>query len=387
MSNIVAPIGVGIQNILNNLFRENKNDGKKERVYVVGNGWGSYFFVKNLDKSKYYPIIIAPNTKVLNTPKLTNLLIDPDAKVEFDNPHAEIILDMVEDINVEKKCLITKSGAIYPYNNVVLSIGSEPNDFGIPGVNSHTYKFKTIADANLLRDKINNISINNQIYVIGSGITGIEIASKLGKVFNVKVIEGLGTILPGYNDSTKNVIWNHLKQTQRYINIETNTMVKSIGDNQINVSKINLNKNTSELTQWKFNTKKDLIIWSGGVRFNGFGAKTVLFNTLNSITPIKPRGLEVGDDFGIGNNLGIYCVGDMVANKGPSSAQNAKIQGEYLARYFNSGFDKEFLKTNKFESTSKGKLVHLVSDTYLESEYYSGFVPGFINDIIEWLNI
>lgn len=380
MSNIVLPIGIGIQNILNNLFGVKKND--REKVYVIGNGWGSYFFVKNLDKSKFNPIIIAPNKKVLNTPKLTNLLIDPNAQVEFDNPYAEIITDMVEDIDVEKKNLITKSGAIYQYNKLVLSIGSEPNDFGIPGVSTHAYKFKTIGDANLIRNKLSSSTINNQIYVIGSGITGIEIASKIGKIFNVKVIEGLGTILPGYNDNTKNAILNHLAQTQKYIDIETNTMVKSIEANKIKINKTKSN-NIEEL---KFNAKTDLIIWSGGVRFNGFGVKNTLFNTLNNITPIKPRGLDVKDDFGIGNNLGIYCIGDMVANKGPSSAQNARIQGEYLAKYFNSGFDEKFLQTNKFESKSMGKLVHLSDDTYLESEYYSGFIPGFVNILIEWIN-
>jgi hypothetical protein len=72
----------------------------------------------------------------------------------------------------------------------------------------------------------------------------------------------------------------------------------------------------------------------------------------------------------------------MVANKGPSSAQNARLQGEYLAKYFNFGFDENFVLANKFESTSKGKLVHLIQDTYLESEYYSGFIPKFVNGIL-----
>ena len=379
-SNLLLPLGIQVPKLLSNIFGIKKNDNR-EKVFVVGNGWGSYYFVKNLDKNKFEPIIIAPNPKVLNTPKLTNLLIDPDAQVEFSNPHAEIILDMVEDIDVKKKNIITKSGYIIPYNKVVLSIGSEPNDFGIPGVLTHTYKFKTILDAMLLRKRLESSTINNQIYVVGSGITGIELASKIGSIFNVKVIEGLGTILPGYLDNTKNKIWEHLKQTQRYIDIETNTLVKSIGDNLIQVNKTQLNK----LEDWKFDSKKDLIIWSGGVRLNGFGAKTVLFDTLNSITPIKsPRGLDVGNNFAIKD--GIYCIGDMVANKGPPSAQNARLQGEYLAKYFNSGFDENFLETNKFEVKSSGKLVHLIQDTYLESEYYSGFVPKFVNNIIEWLN-
>lgn len=382
VSKILLPFGIQVPKLINELFQTNDNE-IKEKVYVVGNGWGSYFFVKNLDKKKYEPIIIAPNAKVLNTPKLTNLLINPNAKVEFDNPHSEIILDMVEDIDIEKKNIITKSGSIYPYTKVVLSIGSEPNDFGIEGVNKYAYKFKTISDANLLREILNNLTINNKIYVVGSGITGIEIASKIGKIFNVKVIEGLGTILPGYNDKTKNIIWDHLKKTQRNIEIETNTMVKSIGNDYIKIFKTQSN----EIIDYSFNNKKDLIIWSGGVRINGFGSKTTLFNTLNKIIPIKPRGIDVREDFSIKSDLDIYCIGDMVANKGPSSAQNARIQGEYLAKYFNSGLDKDYLQKNKFEIKSKGKLVHLLSDIYLESEYYSGFIPEFLNKIIEWLNI
>ena len=376
----MLPFGVIIPQIILNIFREDK---KREKVYVVGNGWGSYFFVKNLDKNKFEPVIIAPNLKVLNTPKLTNLLVNSNAEVEFTNPYAEIILDMVEDIDIEKKKIITKSGSVIPYNRVVLSIGSEPNDFGIPGVLTHTYKFKTISDANALRKKLDSIRINNQVYVVGSGITGIEIASKVGKIFNVKVIEGLGTILPGYSDLTKSIIWEHLKQTQRYIDIETNTMVKYIGNNFIKVNKTDKNI----IQDWTYDSKKDLIIWSGGVRLNGFGDKNTLFNTLNKIKPIRsPRGLDVEEDFSIQKNLGIYCIGDMVANKGPPSAQNARIQAEYLAKYFNSGFDENFLKSNKFESKSKGKLVHLVNNTYLESEFYSGFIPGFIDKIIEWTN-
>lgn len=378
-TSILAPIGTQYYQIVNLIFGYPQKPKPKEKIYVIGNGWASYYFVKNLNKHMYEPIIIAPNKKVLNTPKLVNYLLDSNEVVEFPNPYAKIIPDMLEDINLDKKILITKSGSSYPYSKVVLAIGSEPNDFGIPGVESHTYKFKTIQDANLLRDRLYSSTINNQIYVVGSGITGIELASKIGKVFNVKVIEGFGTILPGHDDLTKNIIRQHLEQTQRYIDIQTNTMVKSIGDNSIDLM---INNNKIVLN---FDNKKDLIVWTGGVRFNGFG-KTKLFNTLNTITPIKPRGLDVGEDFSLKPNFPIYCIGDMVANAGPPSAQNARIQGEWLAMYFNSGFDNKYFQTNKFESTSKGKLVHLVNDIYLESEYYSGFIPGIIDNIIEWIN-
>lgn len=77
---------------INKYLNKSNNKEKepvKELVYVVGNGWSSYYFVKNLDKSKFEPVIIAPNLNVLNTPKLVNRVIDPNAIVEFPNPHAE----------------------------------------------------------------------------------------------------------------------------------------------------------------------------------------------------------------------------------------------------------------------------------------------------------
>ena len=66
ISNLLLPLGIEVPKILSNILGINK---QREKVYVVGNGWGSYYFVKNLNKNKFEPIIIAPNQKVLNTPK------------------------------------------------------------------------------------------------------------------------------------------------------------------------------------------------------------------------------------------------------------------------------------------------------------------------------
>lgn len=355
------------------------NNKEKELVYVVGNGWASYYFVKNLDKSKFKPVIIAPNSDVLNTPKLVNRVIDPNAIIEFPNPHAEKIQDLVEDIDVGNATLITKSGSKYPYKRVVFAIGSEPNDFGISGVDVNTYKFKTIADADLLRNKISKL-LYSTIYIVGSGVTGIELGSKLNNnIFKIKIIEGMCEILPGYMGKTKSIVSDYLTRINGNFEIKLSHMVKSINQNHITMC-----LEDKSIVNENYSRKTDIIVWTGGVRFNGFG-RTQLFQTLNSITPIKPRGLDVEPDFSLKNNNMIYCLGDMVANAGPPTAQNAKNQGIWLARYFNSGFDANYIKSNQYEIKSKGKLVHLKDKIYLESDYYSGFVSNFIGKIINWI--
>lgn len=377
INNLIYSLGTIIPQKFNE-YRQISNNKEKELVYVVGNGWASYYFVKNLDKSKFKPVIIAPNPNVLNTPKLVERVMDPHANVEFPNPYAEKISDLVEDIDVGKSTLITKSGSTYQFKRVVFAIGSEPNDFGIQGVDTHTLKLKTITDADLLRNKISNLSLNSTVYIIGSGVTGIELGSKLNNnIFGIKIIEGMGEILPGFNGKTKSVIFDYLTRTNGQLEIKLSNMVKLINQNQITISlgdKSTINENYRKV--------QDLIIWTGGVRFNGFG-RTKLFESLNKITPIKPRGLDVEPDFSLKTNNMIYCLGDMVGNAGPPTAQNAKNQGIWLAGYFNSGFDADYLKSNPYKVKSNGKIVHLKDKVYLESEYYSGFVSNLVAKIGE----
>jgi NADH dehydrogenase FAD-containing subunit len=377
VNNMIYALGTVVPQRISNYINLSNNK-EKELVYVVGNGWASYYFVKNLDKSKFKPVIIAPNKNVLNTPKLVSRVIDPYAVVEFPNPYAEKIQDSIEDMDTKNSTLITKSGSIYPYKRVVFAIGSEPNDFGIPGVDAHTFKFKTIADVDLLRNKISNLGLNSIIYIVGSGVTGIELGSKLNNnIFGIKIIEGMGEILPGYNSKTKSVIFDYLTRIDRNLEIKLSHMVKSINQNKITMGlgdKSIVNENYSQIT--------DIIVWTGGVRFNGFG-RTQLFRTLNDITPIKPRGLDVEPDFSLKDNNSIYCLGDMVGNAGPPTAQNAKNQGIWLAKYFNSNFDSNYLMTNPYKVKSIGQMIHLDNNVYLESEYYSGFIPKFISKIAE----
>ena len=371
---------------------------EKEHVYVVGNGWASYYFVKYLDKSKFKPIIIAPNSQVLNTPKLVNRVINPNEIVEFPNPYAEIITDMVEDINLPNKVLITKSGHQIPYNRVVLAIGSEPNDFGIPGVSEHTYKFKSIQDADLLRTKLNSLYTTSQIYIVGAGVTGIELATNISKMkifdgfkgIGIKVIDGLDMILPGYNSNTKEHIYKELMSKYPNLEIKLNCLVNSINSEPNKSSELkyfdkNLGQTNSYWLNWNPRIESDIVVWTGGVRFSGYG-KSKLFKTLYQISPIKPRGIEVNENFSLGKQYDtIFCLGDMVANQGPPSAQNAKNQGIWLAQYFNSGFDINYTKSNPYKITSKGKLVHLGDKIWLESEFYSGYIVKFIDRIIEWI--
>jgi len=94
-----------------------------------------------------------------------------------------------------------------------------------------------------------------------------------------------------------------LVATQPNIQINTSTMVKSICEDKINISC----KNNLSTCSYPYDKNSDIILWTGGVRFCGYG-QTTLYKTLNNLAPtnnkIKPRGLNVEQDFSISQEQG-----------------------------------------------------------------------------------
>ncbi len=379
--------------ILQNFFPPSINKKKPlEPVHIVGNGWASYHFVRNLDKTKYYPIIIAPNSNVLNTTKLiesidsnqTNLYFGDLSKNNnttnnIDNNY-KWIQDKVVDVDMSKCVIKTESNKLIKYENLVLAIGAETNDFGVKGVNEYSYKIKNKEDIEILRKKLADCVLDTKersVKIVGAGAVGIELAFKLKNLgFNVELIEGLGEILYGFSDQTIDIVNNRLKL--RNIKVIKNSPVTMITDKNI---------------QTKIDSiPYDLVIWTGGVKFNGY-EKTKLYNSLCLANKITPRGIIVNDDFSIQSTntttnttntnskskSNTFCLGDIVANKGSPTAQNARNQAVWLANYFNN----DFKDNNPYKVKEMGKILHFDNSIYLESKYYTGYLPKTIEPLID----
>ncbi len=374
MNTIKYPFFFGLYH----MFQKNKYiiniiDEPKEKIHIIGNGWASYHFSKQLDKKKYIPVIISPNELGVNTTKLIDYLDNNNLKNNElfleKNKKCEYIKANVCDIDVENKKIIIDN-KIINYKNLVLSIGSETNYYGIKGVKENTLNIKNTNDIDELRKKIikdnqNSLDMEkNKIIVVGAGPTGIELAYKLSSYGKVDVIERMDKILPGFNNYTRtNIIGEFEKKN---INIHTNNKVLEIS-------------NLKNIITDKSSFQGNIILWTGGVKFNGFG-KTVLSDKLASLSKVNSRGIYVNSDFSIGKNTNIYCIGDMVANAGPPTAQNAKNQAKWLANYFNN--DKK--SSTEFRVNEFAKIIHLEEQVYIESKYYSGKICKHFDYIIQF---
>lgn len=347
------------------LYKKNAHLFKqeKEEIHIIGNGWASYHFVKNLDRRKYIPVVISPNEFGLDTTKLVRHIDNFDIDNIYLKNYRSLIKfnDTVRSIDPINKIIHTEKNRFFRYKNLIIAIGSEVNDYGIDGVESLTLKVKKLEDIDELRKKLLN-SKSKLIYVIGGGPTGIELVSRLkGLGYNPILLEGMKNILTGFDIKTQNEITNYL--IEKKIDIKLNEKVTLIEKNVI----------TTDKNSYKY----DLAIWVGGVKFNGY-KKTELYKSLVSFSKISPRGIEVDSNFKIYDS--IYCIGDIVANKGPPTAQNAKYQGKWLANYFNNP-----KSVSEYKVEELGKIIHLDDKIYIESKLYNGYLCKYLESIINFI--
>lgn len=94
----------------------------------------------------------------------------------------------------------------FPYDTLVMAVGSQSNDFGTPGVREHALKLETVADARRFHMRMVNACVRahaqrtplrpEQLHVaiIGAGATGVELAAVLHHTTREVVAYGLDRV-------------------------------------------------------------------------------------------------------------------------------------------------------------------------------------------------
>lgn len=385
MSSVAAPLGV-LGTKLYDLFsfQIKPEKERKKNIVVVGYGWGGKSFCDNIDTKKFNVIVVSKNNYMLNTTKLKNSVTLPqnqiDKKLTLNNHNnVTFVIDECTNVNLSDREIEIKNGGKHhvdyineriavvptnklPFDYLVIAVGSDVNDFGIPGVKENCYFLKSMEDLVTLKNSLesnvfkNAISTktnqDNLIVILGGGPAGIELAFQLSKKYNnIKILEALPTILPMFSPETVNMVKEELAKSK--IELLLSTPASNIEKNEI-ISKVN-----------KINY--DVAIWTGGVKPNSF---------LKKFTDEK---------FVVDKNFkwkdGIFAIGDIVASKelGPPTGQNAKYQGRYLAEYFNNNF-----KGDEYKYEEKGKMVHTKDNIIIETKYGSFRVPYLIEPILDY---
>lgn len=275
-------------------------------VLVVGYGWGSHAFLQQLDTAKYAVQVVSEREGRLNQPSMIATL---KPTYTAPPPSLNYVRDSCVSLDASGSAVVGASGVRYPYDYLVISVGSEANDFRIPGVRDHCMMCKSGEDIEAIRVRSEK---EKKVTIFGAGPTGLELACRLqASGLEVTVYEAADTILPGFSEPFKK------KAAQQLCAMGIT---------------VNLGKPIVAVTAEQVQTKdgshpcSPFKIWTCGIQPVGFARN------------LNPVGVD--DRLAWNGYTNVFGLGDCI-RRPPPTAQNAEQQGRFLAELFNSDFKKE----------------------------------------------
>ncbi len=330
------------------------------KVLILGGGFGGVRCALDLDKrfkGQIQITLIDKNSYHLFLPALYEVASaygatqDPFAvkmRKTICIPYGEIfagknisfIQAEIATVDLKTKNVKTKGGEDLFYDYLVIALGSQTADFGIPGVREYAYQFKSIDDAIAVNIKIEKLTKKMasgekmnplKILVGGAGFSGIEFAAEIsccikkkcqecgieGKYASTTLVEAGPKILPMVSGAERKIILKRL--TKLGVGLMESSPIEEVGDNFIKL------KNGQIL-------EGDMLVWTAGIKANEFLKSVAGLPMTDNGKIVMENNLEVygwKNVFGVGDNQ--EFLDPKTKKPIPSLAYTAVAQGKAVA--------------------------------------------------------
>jgi NADH:ubiquinone reductase (H+-translocating) len=285
----------------------------------------------------------------------------------------------IESIDLENGHITTDSRVV-PYDYLVIAMGSVADYYGIPNLDKYGYSLKSLEDAVMIRNRVEEIVTKKdegQLVIGGGGFAGSEFAGELHNLmrhecevhgkdparFKLMIVEGAPTLLPGLSERVATILQNRF--TAKGIDMRFSTLITEAGKDYVMLN----NKERIEC---------DLLVWTGGVR-------SCRLPVANNLERDKKDRTPTTDNLNLKSYPRVFIVGDNLCYTDPrtkklvaQTAQEAIRQGEHAAkniRRLSEGRDLQpyFQGPTRFIIPAAGKFAVL----YTPNVIISGF-PGWV---------
>lgn len=304
----------------------------KQNIVVVGAGYAGVsatkFLAKKFKKDTDVTITLIDrhsyHTMMTELHEVAGGRVEPEA-IQYDlqrlfsrKKNVKLVTDTVTGIDKENKVVKTLAGS-YPFDQLILGMGGEPNDFGTPGVKENGFTLWSFDDAVKIRHHIEatvakaaiepDAEVRKEMLtfvVCGSGFTGIEMVGELidwkdrlakdAKIdpdeITLMVVEAMPTILNmlSRNDAAKAERYLEKKNVQLLLN----SPIVEVAADHIKL------KDGSEVPT-------HTLIWTAGVKATSdaadFGLEAARGSRLVANEYMQAKGYE---------DKNIYIIGDLV---------------------------------------------------------------------------
>ncbi len=361
----------------------------EKKILVVGGGFGGYTAATDLcelveDRDDVGVLVIARDNFFTFWPLVPGIVSsDIDARNVAQPLRRALILAgasfrraAVTGVDPERKVVKAAGGIEFPYDQLIISLGGQPNFFGIPGVEEHSLTMRGVQDAervrnrvierfeevSLIRDEVPDSKLT--FVVIGGGATGVEVASEIHSLVHealapdypnidphrvrIYLLEGLPNILPELDSALRRAARTRLANER--IDVMTGAMAEEITANCVKL------KGGREISS-------ENVIWTAGNRPNmaikDFGLPFDERTGIPVDLTLRVEGLE--DIWAIGDCAAVQDVHQDDGKIVPPTAQAAIQEGHVVARNAVKNIDGEG-DFEEFEYKPLGQLVELGSD-------------------------
>ena len=359
------------------------------KVLVVGGGFGGYTTATDVckfvqDRDDVGVLVIARDNFFTFWPMVPGIVSsDIDAR-NVAQPLRRALITAgasfrraeIRSVDYERKVIVADGGLEFPFDQLIISLGGQPNFFGIPGVEQHSLLMRGVEDAERIRNRVierfEEVSLIRgdvpesklTFVVIGGGATGVETASEIHSLVHeslapdypnidphrvrIFLLEGLPNILPELDPALRKAARTRLVNER--IDVKTGAMATEITENCVKL------KSGETIAS-------ENVIWTAGNRPN---------QTITDLgLPYDERtGINVDLTLRVEGHENVWAIGDCatVMDKRhadgklvPPTAQAAIQQGHVVARNVMKTIDgRDDLE--EFEYKPLGQLVELGSD-------------------------
>ena len=306
------------------------------KIVIVGAGYAGILTAKKLEKKfrKNESVSITVIDKNPFHALLTELhevaanRVDEDSirvslKKVFAGRKVDVRLDTITSFDFDNKRIIGKTQE-YEYDYLVLSAGSKPTFFGVPGAEEHSFKLWSYDDAIQIRHhlidlfrKACRIADRDErramlsIFIVGAGFTGVEMAGELAEYLpiicdkfeidredvNVSIVDILDRTIPNLPAELSVKVEKRLRKMG--VNIILGANVTEIGEDFIETR----DAKSGEVTRRVAST----VIWGAGIEsadITGEAAKVLESANRGRIKiDSNLRSVDNPDVFVIGDNM------------------------------------------------------------------------------------
>ena len=326
-----------------------------QATVVIGGGFGGISAIQALrHRHPEIPVVLVePRERFVFQPLLYELLsgelqpweVAPDFRRLTASLGVSWLQDSVIGINTETRTLTLASGGTLSWGQLLVTAGSERNDFGTPGVQQHALSFRDDGDVQVLRQRIALLrqqrASDAALVIVGAGATGVELACKLADLLDgaaaLHLIEMGPTILP--NSSAFNRERATVALERRHVSVHLGTAVTAVHPDRVVLGQAPAISHQG-------------LIWTAGSR---------PVSIPMTPTPAKDRDrLRIGPTLNLEGDSDVFAIGDISHapdQRWPATAQVAMQQGAAVADAMASQRRGE--RPQPFQFTDRGEMLSL----------------------------